>query len=341
MKILFISPSPIFGGASTATISIAKMLKANGADVVYSDEYDTLDVRNGLDVDHYSFHGHKFKSHNETVRHIMEDVKPTHIIWTPLVMPYYYFDILKMKKRGIRQLTVIHSVSLSQDMKGKVMDFLVSKCLKALDAIIFVSNYTLQSWRKCGAVKSSAIVKRVIYNAVSHPDEIRKIKGAKQIGFVGRFSDEKQPALFCSLSNNERLKKYVFHAFGDGPLLNQCKDAFPNVIYHGNVNDINDIYKNIDLLVLTSKFENCPMVILESMSRGIPCVAPNVGGIPEIVKDGVNGKLFDGYNSDDIAKGIEAVFGSYDIYNKGCYECSQDYTFERIGKEWESFLSSL
>ena len=158
---------------------------------------------------------------------------------------------------------------------------------------------------------------------------------------MGRFSDEKQPSFFCSLSKDRRLKGFVFHAYGDGPLLEHCREAFPDVIYHGNVNDINAIYANIDVLVLTSKFENCPMVILEAMSRGIPCVAPKVGGIPEILKDGVNGKLYNSYRMDEIADAIEDIIGNREKYTKGCYECSQAFTFEIIGKEWESFLSSL
>ena len=83
------------------------------------------------------------------------------------------------------------------------------------------------------------------------------------------------------------------------------------------------------------------MVILEAMSRGIPCVAPKVGGIPEILKDGVNGKLYNSYRMDEIADAIEDIIGNREKYTKGCYECSQAFTFEIIGKEWESFLSSL
>lgn len=341
MKVLFINPSPIFGGASTASISIARMLQANGAEVIYSDEYDTLGMRNGLVVDHYPYHGCKFKSHCETIRHIIKDVNPTHVIWTPLVMPYYYFDILKMRNMGIRQLTVIHSVSLSQNLKGRMMDYLVSRCLIILDAIVFVSNYTLQSWSHSKAVKSPNVVKKVIYNAVYYPDNKNEIRKPRCIGFVGRFSDEKQPSFFCSLSKDKHLKEFVFHAYGDGPLLNHCKEAFPDVIYHGNVNDINAIYTNIDLLVLTSKFENCPMVILEAMVRGIPCVAPRVGGIPEIVEDGVTGKLYNAFDVENISKSIHSVIDNYSEYSKKSVEKSAQFSYKRIGSLWVELLSKI
>lgn len=341
MKVLFINPSPVFGGASTATISIARMLQAEGVEVVYSDEYDSLNIRQGLTVDHYPYHARKFKSHHETIRHIIEDVKPSHVIWTPLVMPYYYIDILKMKKAGVRQISVIHSISLSQNTKGKLMDYMVSKCLRILDAIVFVSNYTLRSWSKCAAVKEASVIKKVIYNAVNYTGVLGEITRPYRIGFVGRFSDEKQPAIYCSLSEIQHLNGFEFHAFGDGPLFKYCKNIYTSVIYHGNIDDVEEIYKNIDLLVLTSKFENCPMVILEAMARGIPCVAPSVGGIPEIVNDGLNGRLYFDYENETIASAIEEVFHNYNHFSRGCSECSKSFTFDNVGRVWMEFLSDL
>ena len=45
------------------------------------------------------------------------------------------------------------------------------------------------------------------------------------------------------------------------------------------------------MLVLPSLEDNCPMAVLEAMAAGIPIVASSVGGVPELVKDGVTGLL--------------------------------------------------
>lgn len=340
MKVLFINPTPLFGGATTATISIALMLQHNGMEVVYSDEYDYQGKRGSLEINKYPFHRRKFKSHRETISYIVDEIRPTHIIWTPLVMPYYYFDIVKMKRMGIKQMTVIHSVSLNRNFKGKLIDFFVSCCICILDAAIFVSNYTLHSW-DCGKVKSLKIIKRVIYNAVFFSGGIKRVAEPKRIGFVGRFSPEKQPDIFCSLSNVRSRHSLEFYSFGDGPLLPKYRKEYPRVTFYGNVDDIDSIYGGIDIIVMTSKFENCPMVILEAKARGIPCVAPNVGGIPEIVVNGRDGILYDNYDPSCIVHLIEHVIEKYDYFSRNCVENSVSYSYSSICGKWEMLLNDL
>jgi len=59
----------------------------------------------------------------------------------------------------------------------------------------------------------------------------------------------------------------------------------------GSRSDVPEILADLSLLVLPSLSEGSPNVILESMAAGVPVVASNVGGIPEIIEDGVSGLL--------------------------------------------------
>lgn len=52
-----------------------------------------------------------------------------------------------------------------------------------------------------------------------------------------------------------------------------------------------DCFRNADLFVFPSYTEGLPMAIIEAMASGLPIVATNVGGIPDLVQDGVNGIL--------------------------------------------------
>jgi glycosyltransferase involved in cell wall biosynthesis len=64
------------------------------------------------------------------------------------------------------------------------------------------------------------------------------------------------------------------------------------VAFRGPVVDPEAAFAEADLFVLTSAAENCPLALLQAMACGLPVVASRVGGVPEIVRDGVDGLLF-------------------------------------------------
>lgn len=339
MKILFITPNPVFGGAATATISIASLLKKSGIDVIYNDEYDNNNKRENIEVDHYPFHAKKYSGHKEVRNHICS-IRPDLIVWSPQCSIYYYCDIKKLKKIGIKQVCVIHSLSLKQNLTGKIIDIFISKVIKKLDATVFVSKYTLLSWGKYASVKNCSGEKKVIYNAVDAPQLIYERNKPLKVGFVGRFSAEKQPDLFCSVAD-VFPGEYKFHAWGEGELLEGCKERYPKVVFHGQENDINNIYKNIDILLLTSKFENCPMVILEAKVRGIPCVAPNVGGIPEIVNNEEDGVLYSTFDRENIKEALLRIINNYSSFSLNCKKNSVAYSYDNVAKSWIDLFTRI
>jgi glycosyltransferase involved in cell wall biosynthesis len=66
--------------------------------------------------------------------------------------------------------------------------------------------------------------------------------------------------------------------------------------------------KGARIVVLPSEwYENCPYAILEAFAAGKPVIASNIGGIPELVKDGRDGLLFEPGNSDELADRIRLI----------------------------------
>jgi len=77
---------------------------------------------------------------------------------------------------------------------------------------------------------------------------------------------------------------------------------------------MSEVYKTSDILVVSSIYENCPTTILEAMSIGTLIVASDIGGIPEIIRDGYNGFLFENGNSVQLAKILEKLIsGKEDV----------------------------
>ena len=60
-------------------------------------------------------------------------------------------------------------------------------------------------------------------------------------------------------------------------------------------------------LALPSLEDNCPMAVLEAMATGVPVMAANVGGVPDLVEDGVTGVLCDPLDPTSMARGIETL----------------------------------
>jgi glycosyltransferase involved in cell wall biosynthesis len=72
------------------------------------------------------------------------------------------------------------------------------------------------------------------------------------------------------------------------------------------------LYCQADLVVLTSRSEGIPVVLMEAMARGIPVLAPNITGIPELIVDGQSGFLYKPGSLQDFVERVEFIRNSLD-----------------------------
>lgn len=69
--------------------------------------------------------------------------------------------------------------------------------------------------------------------------------------------------------------------------------AGPTIRFAGRFNDLRVPFSQMDCLVLPSEcYENCPAAILQAFATSTPVIASRIGGIPELVEEGVNALLF-------------------------------------------------
>ena len=80
-----------------------------------------------------------------------------------------------------------------------------------------------------------------------------------------------------------------------------------DIPYIDNEEDMVQLYNSVDAFVLPSLSENLPNTIMETMACGVPCVAFDVGGIPEMIDHKENGFLARFQNVEDLANGIRYV----------------------------------
>lgn len=100
--------------------------------------------------------------------------------------------------------------------------------------------------------------------------------------------------------------------------------------------ELSDTLKNSDIYLTASQNDPCSNSLLEALHCGIPAVALNSGGHPELVKDG--GKLFNGF--DDIVESIECVASDVELYSSRISVLSIESVAEMYSDFCHGFVTS-
>jgi len=117
------------------------------------------------------------------------------------------------------------------------------------------------------------------------------------------------------------INDFKIRILGDGAMRNELENqvqslGLNNVSFEGHKRkaELNNILRRASFLVIPSRwYENCPYVIMEAQSFGIPVIGTNIGGIKNLVDDGENGLLFELNSSKDLAKKINYLIESPDV----------------------------
>lgn len=133
--------------------------------------------------------------------------------------------------------------------------------------------------------------------------------------YVGRLSSEKGPDLFLDTLIPVCQRQPRVHAvmLGEGPerdALQQRIDAAglgERITLPGFQRDMRGWMKRLDALVISSRTEGTPMILLEAMQDGVPVVAFGVGGIPDVIEHGHNGLLARPLATTELGEHLEAL----------------------------------
>jgi len=161
-------------------------------------------------------------------------------------------------------------------------------------------------------------------------------------GTVGRLAAVKDQATlvraFSRLltqqpENRDHLRLIIA---GDGPERSRLQGLIKElkteecVWITGDRDDIPDILKSFDFFVLPSLGEGISNTILEAMATGLPIIATNVGGNPELVEEGVNGHLVPRGNHEALADSMDKL-----IHSTGSRKSMGAASLEKVRAEFD------
>ena len=194
---------------------------------------------------------------------------------------------------------VVHSNNDNYSIDIHKKESIVELCKKAAK-LYFVSNrMKMQSETQLEFLFTNASI-------VKNPVNIKKFEVLPQPAFdtikmacVGSILFHvKGQAVLLELLNSKKWKdrNWILSIYGDGSDKQELLDlvkayGFENKVFvKGFTNDIkNDVWRENHILLLPSFIEGMPIALIEAMLCGRTAVANNVGGVKEILKDGING----------------------------------------------------
>ena len=218
----------------------------------------------------------------------------------------------------------------NRGLKNWLNTRLESWCLRQVDRMICVSNSLMSYMNSLGHPQ---VKLAVVQNGVARIDNLpeRTPPGQHErwtIGTMALFRPRK--GIEVLLDAMARLKQRGVNVhlravgqFESSEYENEVMSRVNSlgiadmITWTGFQTNVNEQIGKMDVFVLPSLFgEGLPMVVLESMANAIPVIASNVEGIPEAVRDGVDGYIFEPGNEQDLAEKVERMVADDDQWEQ-------------------------
>ena len=130
----------------------------------------------------------------------------------------------------------------------------------------------------------------------------------------------------------------------DEAMLKAAAAGLTNITFTGFVDNVGDYLAAFDIFVLPSNREGIGSILLDAMERGLPVVASQVGGVPDIVRHGDNGLLIDPANPAQLREGILALRADpaqRRAYGERGREFAKNFTGDVMWRKYFALYESL
>ncbi len=322
-SLVFFIPTLLVGGAERHTVDLCERLRAKGftcrivvhgsfrSDVIThmkgADDAIFLNLRGMSD----------FSGWVKTWR-VLRDLKPD-IVIAINQSPFIVAVVLRLFLWKKFKLTCIFHTT-----KMQAFEHYQEKLLKLgapwLDLMIYVGGVQKMFWDRRGLKPKKA---KIIFNGIdlerfklTPSVDIRAQLGIQHdefvLGIVASFRPEKNHAELVKALAVAQSKGITARVLMIGEGVTRCEieklahdlGVLDKIIFTGEQSDVYPYIKACNMGVLCSQIETFPLSVIEFLASGVPVIASNVGGLPEIIEHGVNGLLYESGDADDLAAAI-------------------------------------
>lgn len=222
-----------------------------------------------------------------------------------------------------------------------------------VDLFISPSKFLRSKFTDFGIRESKNLLLRHGFNKDLFMNSRRKLSDEITFGFVGTILPAKGLHVLVKAFNDiknvrARLNIYgklcSYKGFEYYPKYLKKIKRNQNIYFLGDFenNKVGGIFSSIDILVAPSIWqENAPLIIQEAFLSNTPVLASRIGGIPELVSDGVNGLLFNPGDAQDLKDKIEYVINSPEVIRKFKDNIPRVKSIEENANEIEEIYANL
>lgn len=272
-----------------------------------------------------------------------------------------YFNLTSIFARKCKYVLTVHSCFekdiyyFKNPLKTTLRKMALVKALRIADQIVFVSEAGKQSFVQEFNLRRNNL--NVVYNGISleklntGKNNYPSLKNTITLLYIGRLVKVKGVHLLIAAV--EKLKKdYDIRLVivGDGEERKALESLTGKlgldkiISFAGQQRKLDSYYRGAHFLVYPSTWQEVfGISLVEAMAYGLPCIANNVGGIPEIIKDGRNGYLTQECTAAGIAAAISRAIktGISDDMIACCKETADKFSIINTTDKLEMLYTSL
>lgn len=213
------------------------------------------------------------------------------------------------------------------------------KAYRFIDVAICPSEFLKEKLDTCPELMGKTVV---MHNFVE-PAGITKKEQATEpyVLYFGRYSKEKGISTLLKVCKKLPSIRFIFA--GNGPLEEEVNKT-GNVINKGFMTgqDLGELIQNAAFSVFPSECnENCPFSVMESLMYATPVIGARIGGVPELIQEGINGCLFESGNEKELLEKINDLWNcreEIDRLTEGCGKIKFDTVDEYCEKILQYYL---